>query len=222
MQFLNLGLGELLGLAGALSAGLVALYLLDRSKKKHVVATLRFWASADVRTQLKHRRRIQQPLSLLLEIISLLLLLLAIAEPQIGNILLTGRDHVLILDSSAWMGARARANGNGLILDEAKTAARLYVQGLPGRDRVMILRADAVASPATTFEKDRVAIEAAIRETQPGAGGLNLAQAIEYAQRAQRVTKRIAHDRAGASAEFAHVWCTGGGSTAVMRLKTRS
>ena len=78
MQFLNLGLGELLGLAGALSAGLVALYLLDRSKKKHVVATLRFWASADVRTQLKHRRRIQQPLSLLLEIISLLLLLLAV------------------------------------------------------------------------------------------------------------------------------------------------
>ena len=104
MSFLNLGLGELLGLAGAISAGVVALYLLDRSKRKQVVSTLRFWADADVRTQLKHRRRIQQPWSLLLEIISLLLLLLAIAGPRLGVIDASGRDHVLILDTSAWMG----------------------------------------------------------------------------------------------------------------------
>ncbi len=79
MSFLNLGLGELLGLVGAISAGVVALYLLDRSKRKQVVSTLRFWAAADVRTQLQHRRRIQQPWSLLLELVSMLLLLLAIA-----------------------------------------------------------------------------------------------------------------------------------------------
>ena len=72
MSFLNLGLGELLGLAGAISAGVIALYLLDRSRRKQVVSTLRFWADADVRTQLQHRRKIQQPWSLLLEIISLL------------------------------------------------------------------------------------------------------------------------------------------------------
>ncbi len=46
MNFLNLGLGELLGLVGAISAGVVALYLLDRSKKNQVVATLRFWTPA--------------------------------------------------------------------------------------------------------------------------------------------------------------------------------
>ena len=50
MSFLNLSLGELLGLAGALSAAVVALYLLDRSKRKQVVPTLRFWAGAGVRT----------------------------------------------------------------------------------------------------------------------------------------------------------------------------
>ena len=61
MSFLNLGLGELLGLVGAISAGIVALYLLDRSKRRQLVATLRFWTMADVRTELKHRRRIQQP-----------------------------------------------------------------------------------------------------------------------------------------------------------------
>ena len=45
MNFLNLGLGELLGLVGAISAGVVALYLLDRSKRRQLVATLRFWSA---------------------------------------------------------------------------------------------------------------------------------------------------------------------------------
>ncbi len=71
VNFLNLSLGELLGLAGAISAGVVALYLLDRSKRRQVVATLRFWTAADVRTELKHRRRIQQPWSLLLQLLSI-------------------------------------------------------------------------------------------------------------------------------------------------------
>ena len=34
MSFLNLGLGELLAIAGVISAGVVALYLLDRSKRR--------------------------------------------------------------------------------------------------------------------------------------------------------------------------------------------
>src|SRR5581483_5598341 len=106
MNFLNLSLGELLGLMGAISAGVVALYLLDRSKRRQLVSTLRFWSAADVRTELKHRRRIQQPWSLLLQIISLLLLLLAIAGPRLGETIDAGRDHVVLLDTSAWMGAR--------------------------------------------------------------------------------------------------------------------
>src|SRR5579862_9874532 len=98
MNFLNLSLGEFLGLAGVLSAGVVALYLLDRSKRRRVVATLRFWTASDVRTEWKRSRRIQQPWSLLLQIVSLVLLLLAIAGPRIGGDLNATRDHVLILD----------------------------------------------------------------------------------------------------------------------------
>ena len=45
MNFLNLSFGELLGLAGIVSAGIVALYLLDRTKRRQVVATLRFWTA---------------------------------------------------------------------------------------------------------------------------------------------------------------------------------
>ncbi len=183
MNFLNLSLGELLGLAGAISAGVVALYLLDRSKRRQVVATLRFWTAADSRTEMKHRKRIQQPWSLLLQILSLLFLLIALAGPRLGSDD-SGRDHVLIVDTSAWMGARA---GRTTLIDEARVAARAYIKALPSRDRVMIVRADALATPVTAFEADRQILDDAIAKSQPGASALNLSQALEFAQRAQKM-----------------------------------
>jgi hypothetical protein len=182
MSFLNLSLGELLGLAGAISAGVVALYLLDRSKRKQLVATLRFWTSADVRTQLQRRRRVQQPWSLLLQLLSIALLLLAVAGPRLGGEANAFRDHVLILDTSAWMGARTR---NGTLLDEVKTVARGYLRSLRGGDRVMIVRADALATPVTAFESNRQVLEDAVRRSQPSASKLNLEQAFDFAKHAQ-------------------------------------
>src|SRR5271154_1578300 len=128
-----------MGLAGAISAGVVALYLLDRSKRRQVVATLRFWTAADSRTEMKHRKRIQQPWSLLLQLLSLLFLLIALAGPRLGSPD-SGRDHVLVLDTSAWMGAR-ELNGRTTLIDEARAAALAYVKALPSRDRVMLVRA---------------------------------------------------------------------------------
>ncbi|HTS75895.1 MAG TPA: VWA domain-containing protein [Bryobacteraceae bacterium] len=189
MNFLNLNLAELLGIAGAISAGVVALYLLDRSKRKQIVATLRFWSAADVRTELKHRRRIQQPWSLVLQLVSLALLLLALAGPRWGGDEESGRDHVVILDTSAWMGARTRT---GMLIDEARNAARDYIHALPSRDRVMLVRADALATPATAFELNRGMLDQALQESQPGASALNLEQAIAFAQRAQKLQSQRA------------------------------
>lgn len=109
MNFLNLSLGEFAALAGVISAGLVALYLFDRSRRRRVVATLRFWTPSEVSSEWKRSRRVQQPWSLILQIISMVLLLLAISGPRLGGNL-APRDHVLILDTSAWMErARVRA-----------------------------------------------------------------------------------------------------------------
>ncbi len=184
MNFLNLGIGELLGLVTAISAGVVALYLLDRSKRRQLVATLRFWTPADVRTEFKHRRRIQQPWSLILQLLSLALLLSAIAGPQFGVFDGAGNDHVVVLDTSAWMGAVA---ANGTLMDQAKANARAYVRALPTHDRVMLIRADALATPATVFESNRGLVEDAIQESQAGASALNLVQALDFAQRAQKL-----------------------------------
>jgi hypothetical protein len=188
MNFLNLSFGELLGLAGIVSAGIVALYLLDRTKRKQVVATLRFWTAGKLPEELKHKRRVHQPWSLLLQVISMILLLLAIAGPRFGD-LGTSRDHVLVLDTSAWMGARAR---QGILLDQAKNAALVYVNSLPLADRVMLVRADALATPVTQFESNKSAVAEAIRRSRPSTSALNLEQALEFAQQAQKLQSQKA------------------------------
>ena len=184
MFFLNLSLPEFLALLGSLSGGVVALYLLDRLRKRHTVATLRFFALSEKTPVLKHRRKLQQPWSLLLQLLSLLLLLLAIAQLRWGSPARASRDHVVVLDSSAWMGARS---GQTRLIDQARTAARNYLKLLPASDRVMVVRADVLATPATLFESDRQKIQQAIDQTQPGSAPLNIEEALEFAQQAQRL-----------------------------------
>jgi hypothetical protein len=196
MYFLNLTLGQFLVLFGSVSAVMVALYLLDRSRRKQVVSTLRFWMAAEQPTVVVRRKRIQQPFSLILQLISMALLLLAIAQlrwgPQAGQ----PHDHVLILDTSAWMAARTRTAGESsqgrTLIDLARQRARGYLRALPPRDRVMLVRADGLATPATAFEPDHQKIEEAIDRSTPGATALNLDQALSFARRMQSQSGRRA------------------------------
>jgi len=185
MFFFNLTAAEFLTLFGAVSSLVVVLYLLDRSRKKQTVATLRFWQQSEVPSQRKHRRRIQQPWSLILQLLAIVLLLLAIAQLRIGSPDRNSRDHVMVVDASAWMAARASTGRT--LMDEARIAAIRYLRALPSVDRVMVVRADALATPVTGFETNRGTAESAIRQMQPGASALNLAQSFDFAERAQRI-----------------------------------
>src|SRR5579864_1954814 len=182
MFLLNLSLFQVLAVFSSISAVAVALYLLDRSRRKQVVSTLRFWVSAEEPTVVARRRRIQQPWSLLLQLLSMALLLLALAQLRFGSPEAAGRDHVLLLETSAWMGART---GNRTLMDVARDRARQYLRALPMRDRVMLVRADALATPATAFEPDRRKLEAAIAASRPGSTALNLEEVLAFARRVQ-------------------------------------
>jgi von Willebrand factor type A domain/Aerotolerance regulator N-terminal len=184
MFFFNLSLPEFLALLGTVSSVVVTLYLLDRVRRKQTVATLRFFTALDRVPHYKHRRRLQQPWSLLLQILSLALLLLALAQVRLGSPDRYSRDHVLILDTSAWMSARA---GQGRLIDQARASAKAYLKAIPANDRVMLVRADALATPATPFESDRRKLEQAIDQSQAGATVLNMDQALEFAQQAQKL-----------------------------------
>ncbi len=182
MFLVNLTLAQLLAILGTVSLGVVALYLWDRSRRRLTVPTLRFWNASAMATEVKHRKRIQQPWSLLLQLLGIALLLLAVAQLRFGTSGLSARDHVLLLDTSAWMAARP--NGRALI-DQAREAALKYVRGMPSGDRLMLVRADALATPATAFESNRKVLEDAITASKPGATALDLEQAMDFAVRAR-------------------------------------
>lgn len=189
MFFFNLTFAQFATLLGTVSAVVVALYLLDRSRRKQTVATLRFWVAAEQPTVVARRKRIQQPLSLLLQLISICLLLLAIAQLRLGSQGATPFDHVLILETSAWMGARSATRGQTL-MEEARARARAYLRSVPAGDRVMLVRADALATPATGFESNRQKVEEAIANSEPGSTAINLEQALEFARQIQALSAK--------------------------------
>jgi hypothetical protein len=184
MFLFNLSMFEFLALLSAVSGVVVALYLLSRSRRKQTVATLRFWVQARQPVPSSRRRRIQQPWSLVLQLVCLALLLLAIAQLRIGSRQSASRDHVLLLDASSWMAAQS---GDKTLLDNAKAKARAFVRALPGSDRVMVVRADGLPSPVTGMETSRDTILRAIDETRPGASALNLEQAFLFASQIRRL-----------------------------------
>ncbi|MBX5496258.1 MAG: VWA domain-containing protein [Bryobacteraceae bacterium] len=187
MFLLNLSLAEFLAILGALSGLVLALYLFDRSRRRQVVPTLRFWVTSQRLVPVTHRRKIQQPLSLILQLIGIALLLLAVAQLRWGTPDRTSRDHVLILDTSAWMGASI---GGSTLMDIARSTARSWLRAVPPSDRIMVVRADSLIAPATAFETNRDILLDAIRESRPSSAALNLDRAIAFALRVQKMNAR--------------------------------
>lgn len=185
MELLNLTLGQLLAVFVPLAAGLVALYFYDRSRRRVRVSTLRFWPKRSAPPVRRRHKKIQQPLSLLLQILAALLLLLAIADWRWGSSE-TRRHHVLILDASSAM--RYQSSDGSIRMDEAKRLAEQYLAALPAGDPVQLIRAAGVAEPTTALTADRQALRQAIAETEPGWTALDLAPALELATSSLRLT----------------------------------
>jgi Mg-chelatase subunit ChlD len=184
MFFLNLSATEFFAVLGALSGLISLLYLLDRSKRKKVVSTLRFWTPARSAQGQQSRKRMREPWSLILQLLALLLLLLAIAQLQWGTRERRGSDHVLLLDTSAWAAQRA-ADGAGTVLQREKALAKRYLNGLPKRDRALIARADSLTTPSTSFTNNKSQLNTAIDDITAGSSALNLDQALKFAKQAQ-------------------------------------
>jgi von Willebrand factor type A domain/Aerotolerance regulator N-terminal len=182
MFFLNLTAGEFLALLGGLGGIITALYLLDRTKRKKVVSTLRFWVPAFSAEEQHKKKRMRDPWSLVLQLVSLLLLLLAIAQLQWGTREHRGRDQVVLLDTSSWAGAKG---SGGSVLDLEKRMAKQYFGRLAAQDRVMLVRVDALATPVTPFTSDRTQLRTALNESVPGYSALNIEQALSFARHAQ-------------------------------------
>ncbi len=179
MGLLNLALGQLLGIFLPLAGLLVALYFYDRSRRRVLVSTLRFWPRRPAPAVRQRHRRIQHPLSLVLQLVALLLLLLAIADPRPEIAGSSPRHRVILLDTSAAMALSS--DDGGPLIEEAKTLALSYLERIPAGDRVLLIEADGAPTVRVPFTEDRGRVREAIRAVEPGWTALDLQAAFDLA-----------------------------------------
>ena len=193
MGLLNLALGQLLGIFVPIAALLVALYFYDRSRRRVLVSTLRFWPRRPAPAVRQRHKRIQHPLSLLLQLVALLLLLLAIADPRPNAAGVAARQRIVLFDTSA---ATALTGGEGrLLIDEVKALALAYLDSIPVADRVLLIEADGAPSVRVPFTLDRQRLRDAILSAEPGWTALDLEAAFDLAAGTLRLALRAEGER---------------------------
>ncbi len=179
MGLLNLTLAQFLTVLIPLAGGLVALYFYDRSRRRIRVSTLRFWGQRSAPAVSRRHRKIQQPWSLILQLLAALLLLLAIADFQWEGSD-EPRHHAILLDGSAAM--LSQTSTGATAMDQARQSALDYLDALPAADPVALIRADAAPSVVVGYTIDRERMRQAIEEFDAGWTALRLDAALELAQ----------------------------------------
>lgn len=192
MEFLNLSFLEFSALFTLASAAIVALYLLDRSRVRIQAATLRFWQAAQIPPSQQRRRRIQQPWSLLLQLLALALLLLAASQVRWGGELYTPHNHVLIVDVSAASAAPSRADARTDVLTASKRKALAWLKTLPTQDKVSVVEAGTLLTPRTSLETNRAQSIKAIQGLRSTTGATKIEDAFDFAGNLQRRAGGIA------------------------------
>jgi Ca-activated chloride channel family protein len=175
MNWLALSPVEVGAVWSALAALALWLYLHHRRPQRRRVSTLRFWASVQPVAQ-PRRRRLREPWALLAQILFLLLLILALANPRWG-VTYEGRSVVVVLDTSIW--SQLRPAGASPWIDTERREAQRVLDSLPSGDRVLLLPAEADAPPILPFTTDRGALRRAIAEAPTSSSVADIPRALE-------------------------------------------
>ncbi|MGD8626667.1 MAG: VWA domain-containing protein, partial [Anaerolineae bacterium] len=157
----------------------VALYLLKLRRTEQVVSSVYLWRRLvrDVQANAPWQR-LRRNLLLLLQLLFLAALILALARPFTRAEGAGGQALILVLDTSASMGATDVAPSR---LAAAKQEARRLVDGLPGEARVTVVAAGQGARLLVASSQDRRQIYQALDQARVGAGGSDLTAALELA-----------------------------------------
>ena len=180
MNWLALSPVEIALVWAGLAATALWLYLHHRRPQHRKVSTLRFWASVQPISQ-PRRRKLREPWAFLAQILFLLFLVLALANPRWGTAF-EGRSVAIVLDTSIW--SQARPAGEPPWIDQERAEAIRLLDSLPGGDRVLLLRAEADAPPILPFTTDRASLRRAIQDVQPSSVAGDLPRALEMGRAA--------------------------------------
>jgi Ca-activated chloride channel homolog len=186
MNWLALTPAEVAVVWSALAALALWLYLHHRRPQHRRVSTLRFWASVQPVAQ-PRRRRLREPWALLAQVLFLLLLILALANPRWG-VMFEGRSVAIVLDTSIW--SQMRPAGTSPWIDAERREAQRVLDSLPTADRVLLLPAEPDAPPILPFTTDRGALRRAIAQMGTSSNTSDIPWALEMGRAALSGSRR--------------------------------
>jgi Ca-activated chloride channel family protein len=175
MNWLALTPAEVAAVWSVLAALALWLYLHHRRPRHRRVSTLRFWASIQPAAQ-PRRSRLREPWALLAQVLFLLLLILAVANPRWG-VTFEGRSVVIIMDTSIW--SQTRPVGESPWIDRVREETQRLLNSLPPDDRVLLLSAEADAPPILPFTTDRAALRQAVAKAPLSSGTADIPRMLE-------------------------------------------
>jgi hypothetical protein len=158
---------------------IVVLYLLRLRRTEQVVSSTYLWRRMvrDLEANAPWQR-LRRSLLLILQLLTLIALILALARPFTWAEGTGGQAAILILDTSASMAAVDVSPNR---LEAAKTQALRYVDGLPDGARVTVIAAGDGAQVLASSSQDRRQVRLAIQSAQIGqpGWGSDLSAALE-------------------------------------------
>ena len=169
-----------LGLAlGTLLIPLTALYFLKIRRQKVIVPSTFLWQElAKVERLSTPFERFRRNLLWLLQLLLLLLATIALARPYFQSDLPPGRAVVLVLDTSASMGA---LDGAPTRFDDAKKAALDVVNGLSSGDEAMLVVAGPPTEVRVAFTNNHADLRTALKGLSATEADGSLRDAVELA-----------------------------------------
>ncbi len=177
--------------AACLIPPLILLYFLKLRRREHYIPSTLLWRQSVQDLQANALfQRLRMSWLLLLQLIVLILILLAIAQPEYVGEIRRGARTVILIDRSASMSA-TDVDGEGNRLDEAKRQAIEYVNGMKSggilgsaadTEEVMVIGFSDEAQVYSGFTSSKAQLIEAINRIAPSHGGTAIGEAIELAR----------------------------------------
>jgi Aerotolerance regulator N-terminal len=201
----------------AASAFALWLYLHQRPTRRKV-STLQFWA--DLPPSVYRRRRwLREPWAFLAQVLFLLFVIFALANPRWGRVT-ESRRVAIVLDTSIW--SQVQRSGESPWIDLVRQQTYRFMNTLPPTDEVLLLRAEPDALPLLPFTHDRAEQRRIVAQTRASSGIADIPRALGAGRSALAGSRAgilvyigpgmLDEQQAGSLAQLRQSWGTGDGS----------
>lgn len=182
MIFAGLPFATLLGIFGAVGAGVLVLYILKLRRRVVSVPFSPLWQRI-----LKDKEatslfsKLKRLLSLLLQLALLALLVLALGDPRAAESVLKGKATVVLIDTSASMQATDVDPSLRDRIGAAKEQVKKMIRGLGGADRMLIAQMSATVTPLGPMSGDTSELERMLDHVQITDTRADFSRALRFA-----------------------------------------